>query len=152
MVWIPTPVVSSGVPSIWNVNGASGYMFNAYAGWALSDSGFDEEFNDGPTGQNIVGGSYPTGQWVDIVASYDPDNGMTVYVNGVALGTIGAGTPLDFIEFVLGDSGATTWGYGQVQSYCKETGIWTRALTADEAAALYDDGDFLTFDSFGDTP
>jgi hypothetical protein len=93
---------------------------------------------------NVAPEAFPTDQWGHVVVSYDRGGNATTYVNGNLidtrpLGPNGTTFQADGMSLNIGQDGAGDYGSNQVAAY-DEVAIWTRAITQQEAALIYQSG------------
>lgn len=93
---------------------------------------------------NVAPEAFPVDQWSHVVVSYDRGGNATTYVNGNlidtrALGPNGTTFQADGMSLNIGQDGAGDYSSDQVAAY-DEVAIWTRAITQQEAALIYQSG------------
>ncbi len=76
-----------------------------------------------------------TGQWVHLVASYNRDDVINLWVDGVKKSSVAVNDyPLNSgYDLEIGNTGGTRWFNGKID----EVGIWNRALSSTEVSKLY---------------
>lgn len=89
-----------------------------------------------------------TGTWYHVVLRYDSDT-LKAYLNGVEVGSMSAPNDLQY------STGSLHIGRDQTGEYfdgiIDELGIWSRALSAGEIAALYNSGSGIPYEGAGGT-
>lgn len=93
---------------------------------------------------NVPPEAFPVDQWGHVLVSYDRGGNATTYVNGNlidtrALGANGDTFQADGMQLNIGQDGAGDYGSDQVAAY-DEVAIWSRAITQQEAALIYQSG------------
>jgi hypothetical protein len=107
----------------------TGYQISIY-----NSSGTRIDFLKAITNSNDV--------WAMWSITYDSDN-LKVYKNGVLVETHSAGTiRQNSFNYLLGRSSATQYRY---KGYMDEVGIWSKALSAEDVNALYDEGNGFAY-------
>jgi hypothetical protein len=82
------------------------------------------------------------GTWYHLAGTYDSSSGyVNLYVNGVLEGSAYAGFPLDYgtLPVFIGTTGVAGWD-GRVQGAVDEVSIYSRALSSNEIASIYNAG------------
>ena len=86
-----------------------------------------------------------TGTWYMLSFTYSNTAGGVVYVNGASDGTFAAGNPLNTNgnQFFIGYQ--QTYSNRYFNGAIDEVGVWSRALSSTEIAALYNSGSGLQY-------
>jgi hypothetical protein len=126
-IWFKWDNTSADYEAI-EINGSAGGTFAACIQIAGGDVTFHITNADGSSRISVVGPAYSAGVWTHAVLTYDSTT-LRSYVNGVAGGTATGltGTRGNWTDLQIGP------GLGELQ----DAFFYTRAITADEVAALY---------------
>ncbi len=80
----------------------------------------------------------PVGEWAMVTATLD-EKAMSLYLNGELIATAEPAVTPDKLAIDLFRAGSSFWGPPSLNAVMDDAAMWTRALSADEVAALYAD-------------
>ncbi|MCB1124975.1 MAG: immunoglobulin domain-containing protein [Verrucomicrobiae bacterium] len=140
------PTTDAGAPILRNWGSSAGQFNLAYTG--VDPSQLQAQVRIGPnnvTAATPAADANPT-EWTHIAMSADGAR-LTLYVNGVAaastdyIGNISA-PPMPWLAFgtEMDDTGVPLATAAKLFGATDDVGLWTRALSADEVAAIYQAG------------
>ncbi len=80
----------------------------------------------------------PEGEWAMVTATVDA-SAMCLYLNGELIASAEPAVTPDALAIDLFRVGSSFWGPPSLNAVVDDTSLWTRALSAEEVAALYAD-------------
>jgi hypothetical protein len=135
-LWIYWRAASASYNALIDSSGAAG------AGWTffLKSNQFPAIYDNGTGDDPIVSTAFPFNQWIHLVltAIPTPTNLVTVYQNGVALGSSSGASMaanLPNVDLLLGKT--RDFGGRFFNGSMRDVGIWNRALAPAEVLSLY---------------
>jgi len=92
----------------------------------------------GTAATNCAASGYIDGAWHHVVATFSNGNTVKLYMDGVFIGTdtVSYSIVQDTYDYIGSLQGSSYYWSGKID----EVGIWDRALSADEATTLYQEG------------